>query len=92
MRKQIIYKENEPAKFIYIVQQGEFEVSRIRDTEITENLDINSGVYHGNHISFKQKKKKNIIMRIGIIGPGQVFGDEDVLNGRCYSTTVKCIS
>ena len=31
-------------------------------------------------------------MQIGIIGPGQVFGEEDVLNNRKYSTTVKCLS
>lgn len=70
IRKQIIYKEDDEAKFIYIVLHGELEVSRIRDTEVTEDLNIENGAYYGKHISFKQKKKKNIVMQIGIIGPG----------------------
>lgn len=35
--------------------------------------------------------------RVALVGPGQLFGEEDIINenlgpNRCYTSTVKCIS
>lgn len=41
----------------------------------------------------KQEKgytKQNV--RLTYLCSGQMFGEEDVINGRCYTTTVRCSS
>ena len=40
----------------------------------------------------KAQKVPDQVMKISIICAGQIFGNEDVLNDRNYTTTVKCLS
>ena len=41
-------------------------------------------------INGKKVQKRN--MKIAILCAGQMFGNEDVLRGRNYTTTVRCIT
>ena len=40
----------------------------------------------------KAQKLPDQVMKISILCAGQIFGNEDVLNARNYTTTVKCLS
>ena len=46
--------------------------------------------YLGNQ--FKMNQKKSLNFKIARICKGQMFGQEDVINDRNYTTSVKCVS
>lgn len=47
----------------------------------------------GNFTGFKKEEKyKSNTFKVGIVTVNQIFGHEDVVNMRNYTTTVKCLS
>ena len=38
------------------------------------------------------KTPRNFNVKLSLLCQGQMFGDEDIANNRCYTTSVKCIS
>lgn len=61
-------------------------------TEVPRNL-LGGGrsLNTGGKISLRKKAKNNNIC-IAIIQKGQIFGHDDVINDRPYTTSVKCVS
>lgn len=46
------------------------------------------GKHTGSSLFHKTKKLKNLT--VGLIGPGNVFGDSDVISKRRYMYTLRC--
>lgn len=88
---------------VYIVQDGEFEISKKIKPEIEDDTNLTNylgpKVHSPNQkksdrsIQFHLTKNENIqSQRISIIGCGNMIGEEDAVAIRNYTTTVKCIS
>ncbi|EAS06370.2 cyclic nucleotide-binding domain protein (macronuclear) [Tetrahymena thermophila SB210] len=67
-KDSIIYKEDDPSDRIYLVKEGEIEIDHIIETEkkFEDYPFINQ--------QFHQRRQK-----IAIIGPGQIFGESEIL-------------
>lgn len=81
-----------------MVKDGEFEVTRKRRVLVRTKANVNYGSLIGTNpvksyssVSIKQAHPVKPI-RLAFIGKGQIFGEEDFVNGRNYTTTVKCCS
>ncbi|CAD8065777.1 unnamed protein product [Paramecium primaurelia] len=73
---QVIYKEDEDANNIYLLKQGEIELSRSVDVtqqSITPNLTLQK--------FFTKTERKIERVRTSVITAGQIFGHEEVLAG-----------
>ncbi|CAK85842.1 unnamed protein product (macronuclear) [Paramecium tetraurelia] len=83
----VIYKENQPSNKIYIVQNGEIEISQSIEvgTLVTENnLTIQK--------FFKKNDKKYERVRTGIITSGLIFGHEEVIRDVVREHKAVCLS
>ena len=43
------------------------------------------------NMSRVQDENAKVKIRIGILGPGHIFGNDDLILGRNYTTTLKCL-
>ena len=105
---QVIYRQGEPASNVYVVAAGDFETLRtnkvnqnafIKKQALPSNVktllgpkkvlspDTEFTGYRPEHAKLRGKE-----MRVAVLGLHQMFGHEDVLNRRNYTTTVKCTS
>ena len=105
IRNQQVYFEGEPSDYVYLVKDGEFEVTK-RITYKMKNKEKNRHecmkLLKGNKpksaLSMKDILKPQIeTFRVAIVGDGQLIGEEDVIKEyedekRIYTTSVKCIS
>ncbi|CAD8180976.1 unnamed protein product [Paramecium octaurelia] len=83
----VIYKENQPSNKIYIVKNGEIEISQSIEvgTLVTEtNLTIQK--------FFKKNDKKYERVRTGIITSGLIFGHEEVIRDVVREHKAVCLS
>ncbi|CAD8098682.1 unnamed protein product [Paramecium sonneborni] len=83
----VIYKEHQPSNKIYIVKNGEIEISQNIEvgTLVTENsLTIQK--------FFKKNDKKYERVRTGIITLGLIFGHEEVIKGVVREHRAICLS
>lgn len=101
----MIYKQGTIAKSIYIVTTGDFEIVRrnklMKKEERKDTSLANIKNYLGplkaqehditNNFPLNMRSKSHY-MKVSVLGKNQMFGHEDVLNNRNYTTTVKCIS
>jgi CRP-like cAMP-binding protein len=81
-----------------VVISGNFEIIRTTHnkgkvkSEVPRNLLGGARSMHtGGKISLRKKQKTNEI-RISIVQKGQIFGHDDVVFDRPYTTSVKCVS
>ena len=94
-----VYHQGDPPKNVYVVVSGNFEIIRTTINQQKSIADIPRNLLGGQRslntaggkISLR-KKAKNSDIRIAIIQKGQIFGHDDVVNDRCYTTSVKCVS
>eukprot|EP00347_Sterkiella_histriomuscorum_P012371 403368842 len=103
IRNQTIYKEGDICRFIYIVLDGEFEITKKMRPHIQD--DSNLTKYLGpqilspnqrksdRQIQFTLQKSDNVYsQRISIVSRGNMIGEEDAIKMRDYTTTLKCVS
>lgn len=105
IRNQQVYFEGDPSDYVFLVKNGEFEITK-RITYKLKNSDKNKSdclkLLKGNKsksgLSSKETMKPQIeTFRVAIVCDGQLIGEEDVIKeyedeNRIYSTSVKCIS
>lgn len=97
-RNQVVFSEKDTPEHVYIVQNGEFEVSKMKLKRVKQSNErklkaligpakqsSHQAIDEGYHWS-----KKSI--RISLYCRGQIFGHEDVIPGRTHRTTVRCLS
>lgn len=100
MRNQIVFKEGDQCCFVYVVLQGEFEITKLikpvaeKDEHwnfyigpLREKSGINERLVK--HIN---KNPGYLPQRITIIGVGNMIGEEDASQERGYTSTCKCLS
>ncbi|OMJ81322.1 hypothetical protein SteCoe_18245 [Stentor coeruleus] len=88
-RNQKIFLEGEPADFVYIVKNGEVEISKQNLLKSPSETIIGA---HGRPLPNFKKPYIQTYNRISIIGPGEIIGDNDALNSNFYTKTCKCYS
>ena len=95
---QIVYSHGETPFMIYIVKEGEFEVFRERFKQDDKSNNYSHTPHHilGTHnhsnlLKHTLKGQKEFIILTQLCS-GQLFGEDDALNKRPYTTSVRCIS
>ena len=109
LRGQQVCKEGCPANQVYIIAQGEYEISKLgrminiddpsgknksargatEANSSTQSLKQKIRSLNNNHSSNNQKGGKTRV-RLAILGPSQVFGDDDVIADRCHKASLWC--
>ena len=83
---------------IYIVLEGELEVVRMcraiafKNESKDQNRSYIGPDQQGRSINKQEKNSQKQPVRLTFLSSGYIFGEEDVLNGRLYTTTVRCSS
>ena len=85
-RNQMVYKQGDIPKFVYVVHTGEFEVSTRVPASRTSKNDENKGQ------TLTAKDRKHIDVKIALFCSGKMLGSEDVIAKQPYTTSVKCLS
>ncbi|CAK74478.1 unnamed protein product (macronuclear) [Paramecium tetraurelia] len=83
----VIYKENQPSNKIYIVKNGEIEIS--------QNIEVGTLVTENNltiQRFFKKNDKKYERVRTGVITSGLIFGHEEVIKDVVREHRAVCLS
>ncbi|CDW86844.1 cyclic nucleotide-binding domain containing protein [Stylonychia lemnae] len=101
IRHQILYREGEPAEYVYIVKVGQFEVMKTLtmaedQSEATKKIFINplraNKVVNSQGLNHTKRAHKQQI-HLFKLEKGNVIGEEDLIDlNQCYTTTVKCTS
>ena len=103
-RNAIIFKENDKPDDFYIIKMGYFKVIKeiilMKKNSEENEMKINDSIEFQNffdkmNIKIKEKFTNNLRKKfeVCILGPGQTFGEEDLINeGSTRETTVKCES
>ncbi|CAG9321785.1 unnamed protein product [Blepharisma stoltei] len=85
-RKHVIYKEGEEANEVYLIREGEFQF--IKKIPIDQD--------HSNEKKFRRilipKKAQQHRAEVAILGKGEFFGEEEVINRTKRNTTCICYS
>ncbi|CAG9331925.1 unnamed protein product [Blepharisma stoltei] len=95
-RNQVIYRENDSPKDVYIITKGEVELYRKVSIELPI-MDTKSNQY--GRPKFIKKKSKFQQARLAIKSKGEFVGHEEIIKGtnrltscKCYSETVEMLS
>jgi CRP-like cAMP-binding protein len=75
---QVVYRYDDPAEHIYIIKSGEFKFTCMTQEAAKTSV-----------------KRQGVIktqLQMFIKGPGEVFGDDDIIEGRRRSLTCVCTS
>jgi CRP-like cAMP-binding protein len=101
-RNQFVYRQGDPSKFIYVVLHGNFEVirrKRVRTKVQPVGIDPRRMIGPNIDDITKQRQlktgKTSILasdIPIAVLTDGQIFGQEDVINEREHTTSVKCLT
>jgi CRP-like cAMP-binding protein len=85
----IVYKQNEPSDFIYIIKDGEFEFTK-KNNDIK---DLSRGLFRCtspvagvNPLSNKMETRD---LRLKVIGKGNIFGEIEAVSDKNFTTTVR---
>ncbi|CAI2385273.1 unnamed protein product [Moneuplotes crassus] len=98
-RGQIIYKEGEESKFVYIVKEGEFDFYKRMPPDC--NIKIDYTEYLSQYPQNEYKEKGNGILgenasltqcHISLLGKGKIFGEDDALIYEQYTKSCICKS
>lgn len=83
-----VYKENDPPGDVYIIKSGEFKV--IKNQEQEDEYQIKTGK---SDVSLQRYLKKKLQkFDVCILGPGEAFGEEEVVKKTPRKNTVICYS
>lgn len=81
-KSAIVYKENDPPGDVYIIKSGEFKVIKSKEPKNKKN----------NELLVKFSPKKNKTIEICTLGPGESFGEEEIIEKIPRKNTVLCNS
>ncbi|KAL4488424.1 hypothetical protein ABPG72_019274 [Tetrahymena utriculariae] len=99
-RGQIIFKEGDACDNVYIINQGEFTTYKIfefnRDEE-SKNLNLDEFQLQNisdqlNQVHGSQKSIQTLPIKMSILTPFEMFGEEDFLMKQDRTFSVKCTS
>jgi CRP-like cAMP-binding protein len=87
-----------PSDHMYIIKSGQFEMTRtlrsVGKLQV-QDFDTNEGIYNQKRNTVHKimpKISQGIVIKLSHLCSGHIFGEEDIINERNYTTTVKCIS
>jgi CRP-like cAMP-binding protein len=86
-KKQVLYKQGDEPKEVFLIKSGEFELTREERTPINERRYSSPSKK-----SIKAKKFLTTIAKIAIVGPKELLGEEEVLNNSPRLCTCICVS
>lgn len=86
MRGAVLAKEGKPCDQLIIVVEGEFEQYKSIPVEKAKR-PFNP---EGNIKRIELPDKRSKIIRIALLGKGSVFGEEDLINNKPYSSSLIC--
>ena len=106
VRGQTVYLEGSPAKSVFIVYKGEFELAkRLPKLDRYYEGGKNTMSSNGNSQHSVRTMRRNILaarlpeikdlpyaLKLSIYGKGSLMGEEDVFSRSKYSCTLKCYS
>lgn len=88
-RNQVLFKEGDPCTHIFVVVEGEFEITKwVRPQRNMENdqLHFYIGPIRAKIESTRRfdehmpKRPNNFLQRIAVVGPGNMIGEDDAVN------------
>ena len=84
LRKQVIYRKGDDPHSVYIIREGEFLM----------NVEVEIAIESLNSEKGGGLKKDRITktMDLAILGPGHIFGEEEIFEKIKRNTTVTCVS
>ncbi|CAI2382334.1 unnamed protein product [Moneuplotes crassus] len=98
-RGQVIYKEGEECKFVYIVKEGEFDFYKKMPPDSNIKLDYTE--YLSQYPQNDRKGRSNGVLgesmhvpqfHISLLGKGKIFGEDDALIHQRYTKSCVCNS
>jgi CRP-like cAMP-binding protein len=88
-RGQRLFREGDPADSVFIVKNGEFELTKEIMIKSSPHLVIGK---IGRPLKTTRKQKTFLQGKLSIVSLGVIIGDDDVLNGDFYLKTCTCYS
>jgi CRP-like cAMP-binding protein len=92
-RRQIVFKESDPADYFYIIKDGEFKVS---STQTTKNLRLSPDKSSLERLMRRQASRVtrlNVRTRQLVIrGVGELLADEELVKDVPHTATCECVS
>lgn len=85
----VVYKEGQEDDYLYIIKQGEVEFFKkvTFNSNVGLNIVLNEGLSKVSQERLAQVKRRNV--SFGKLGPGQIFGDEEIFfNCKRSSTAI----
>eukprot|EP01017_Pseudomicrothorax_dubius_P034028 TRINITY_DN4617_c0_g1_i2.p1 TRINITY_DN4617_c0_g1~~TRINITY_DN4617_c0_g1_i2.p1 ORF type:complete len:745 (-),score=89.20 TRINITY_DN4617_c0_g1_i2:47-2281(-) len=82
---QVVYVEGALGSTMYVIKEGQFKVTKEVDLEGYDNSS--SMRQHLLMVNTKMRRKN---IEVSILGPGEIFGEDDLLMNRPRFTTVTC--
>lgn len=100
IRNQVVYKEGDNSKFLYVIKEGEFEISKKMRPEKDSDLDLQMFLGPRRKEDKRSDKVENVLgkgdiyypHKVLVLGKGNIFGEEDAVVSRLHTTSVRCIS
>lgn len=86
-KKQVLYKQGDDPKEVYLIKSGEFELTREERTPIDEKRYSSPSKN-----SIKAKRFLTTNAKLAIVGPKELLGEEEVLNNSPRLCTCTCVS
>ena len=78
-RKHVIYKQGEQSKRIYILRSGNVIYNKTISIQVESKEEHQVGIDELNQVFLMDKELVNKKADLVVLGPGQVFGDEEAL-------------
>ena len=88
-RNQKLFKEGDPAEYVFIVKSGEMELSK--EIIVNNPCKVVIGNF-GRPLPSLKKATSHHEGRMYIVGCGEIIGDDDGLNNEVYTQSCKCYS
>jgi cAMP-binding proteins - catabolite gene activator and regulatory subunit of cAMP-dependent protein kinases len=77
LRKSVVYKEGDPADFIYLVKSGEVVCSKVIEVNYHPQNSENVVLDNENRVLVFDKEPLRKSVELNVLGPGQLFGEEE---------------
>ena len=102
-KDQILYRQGDPVGRVYIIREGEFEISKKLQEKQTDSVNdtseelrqlLNDPLLNKQQNCFTKPKRKVAKHRLIFVGKGQLLGADDVAikDNDAFKTTARCVS
>lgn len=78
-RKQVVYRQGDQARRIYVLRSGKVVCNKMIPIQTEPKEEHHVGLDESNHVFLMDKELVNKKADLVVLGPGQVFGDEEAL-------------